>query len=131
MKIGVVGNREKWSYPEVKRWLDELNVYKSDGLITGGAEGVDTYAQMYAKEIGANILIYYPDPKRPSPLRYFERNQKIAMMCDVLIAFNLKSKEVSGTMNTVTIAKGIGKFILLIEKDDKGVMTLKKINYED
>lgn len=129
IRIGIVGNREGWNYKEIKTILTELNVYKSDGLITGGADGVDTFAQRYAKEIGSNILIYYPDPNRPSPQRYFERNQIIAMMSDVLIAFNLKDKN-SGTMNTVNTASAIGKFILLNEKDETGIITLKKINYD-
>ena len=86
-----------------------------DIIISGGAEGVDAYAQYFAKEIGAQIRIIYPDPGLPSPTRYFDRNEKIAMMCDKLIAFN-REKE-SGTLNTINHAKKLDKEVIIFEKN--------------
>ena len=114
MKVGIVGNRSGFDYEFVKKKLLEKGVNKMDILISGGAEGVDTFAQQFAKEIGAQIRILYPDPGLPSPKRYFDRNEKIAMMCDKLIAFNRKEK--SGTLSTVNYAKKLDKEVIVIEK---------------
>jgi len=116
MKIGIVGNQKGWEYNFIKKKLRENGVYKSDLIISGGAEGVDTYAQEYAREIGASILIHYPDNSKPSPDRYFTRNKQIALECDVLIAFDKKSGR-AGTKNTIAEARKAGKKIILYEKD--------------
>lgn len=114
MKIGIVGNRAGWTYEEVKKQLDMHGIYESDTIISGGAEGVDTFAQMYAKEIGARILIIYPDPQQPSPQKYFDRNYKIICECDCLLAFQKLSHH-SGTQNTINAAKKQGKKILVFD----------------
>lgn len=113
MKIGIVGNREGWDKGYVFKKLKEQDIKKTDLLVTGGADGVDTYAQDYAKKIGAQIRIIYPDPEKPSPDKYFERNEKIALFCDKLIAFN--KKEHSGTLNTINHAERMDKEIVLIK----------------
>lgn len=107
MKFGIVGNREGFTYEYVKSKLEYLNIYKSDVIISGGAEGVDTFAQQYAKEKGCKLVIHYPDPNKPSPDRYFERNQKIVHDSDIIIAFNKNEK--SGTINTINYAKKVDK----------------------
>lgn len=50
MKTGVVGNREGFTYNDVKKILDKFPLI--DTIITGGAYGVDTHAMKYAKENG-------------------------------------------------------------------------------
>jgi len=105
MRIAIVGNRKGWTYKEVCAKLKEYNVYKSDIIISGGADGVDTYAQQYAKEIGAKIEIFYPDPNKPNPERYYHRNREIVLSCDILIAFNRHPNARSGTTMTTNYAK--------------------------
>lgn len=119
MNIGMIGNRTGWTYSFVKKKLLELNVYKSDIIISGGAEGVDTFAQKYAKEIGARINIIYPDPNKPIPQRYFDRNKEIVLLSDVIIAFNKNNSERTGTYNTINYAKNIkGKKIIIIMNEN-------------
>lgn len=112
MKIGIVGNQFGWTYRRIKEVLKEQNVYKSDIIISGGAIGVDSFAQHYAKEFGCQIRIVYPDPSKSSPERYFDRNYLIALYSDVLIAFDKKLKS-SGTKNTIKHAKKLNKKILV------------------
>lgn len=113
MKIGIVGNRTGWAYEEVKSHLNKYGVYKTDIIISGGAEGVDTFAQMFAKEIGAKIVILYPDPQKPSPKRYYDRNYEIAKECDCLIAFQ-KNPYKSGTQSTINTVKRLNKNAFVI-----------------
>jgi predicted Rossmann fold nucleotide-binding protein DprA/Smf involved in DNA uptake len=77
---------------------------------------VDTFAQIYAKKNGIPILICYPDPKKPSPERFYERNKTIAKLSDTIIIFNHKNKS-GGTYNTMMQAKKLGKKIILFEKE--------------
>ena len=115
MNIGIVGNRKGWDYDFVLDTLEQLGVNGSDVIISGGAEGIDSFAQGYAKIKGAEIIILYPKPELPSPDRYFKRNQEIALRSDVLIAFDKGNSEGSGTQNTINHAKKLGKGIIVIE----------------
>lgn len=113
MKTLIIGNRERWTYDFVRKKLLELGVKKTDLIISGGAIGVDQYAQDFAKEIGAQIRIIYPDPDLASPQKYFDRNEKMAELCDKVIAFN--HHEDSGTQNTINHATKFGKEIIVIK----------------
>jgi predicted Rossmann fold nucleotide-binding protein DprA/Smf involved in DNA uptake len=117
-KVGVVGNQEGWQYATIKRTLKKLDIDSDATIISGGADGVDTYAQMYARETGCTIIIHYPDPKIPSPERYFARNKQIAEECDLLIAFDKKSGS-AGTKNTVAYAKKANKPIFLFRSEQE------------
>jgi len=112
MKIGIVGNREGWIYWQVQDTLKELGLYKSDVIVSGGAKGIDIMAQWIAKEIGAQLIIFYPDPKKPSPQRYFDRNKRIVLESDIVVAFD--RKEHSGTLNTINYAKEIKKPLIIV-----------------
>lgn len=114
MIFGIVGNRTGWTYERIKEILEKHNVYKSDVIISGGADGVDAFAQEYAKEKGCKMIIFYPDPTKLSPIRYYDRNKLIALNCDVLIAFNKQIK--SGTQNTIKYAKESGKEVIEVKK---------------
>ena len=114
MRVAVVGNRVGWTREYVHARLAEEKVTRADILLTGGAEGVDTFAQEYAKLIGAQIRIYYPDPEKPSPERYFERNEMIAMNCDKMIAFDMDGGA-SGTKNAIRHANKHGKEVIIVE----------------
>jgi predicted Rossmann fold nucleotide-binding protein DprA/Smf involved in DNA uptake len=113
MNIAVVGNRKGWTYEDVEKGLDNTLVTKEDTLISGGAEGVDAFAQEYAKRHGNRILIIYPDLSKPSPDCYYKRNGKIAEECDAIIVFN-KDNRKSGSFNTMDQAKRLNKNIILI-----------------
>ena len=104
---GIVGNRSGFTYERIKQVLDKHCITSNDTIVSGGAIGVDTYAQRYAKEIGAKLIIYYPNPSENSPNRYFTRNLSIALECDELIAFSKKSR--GGTYNTINHVRVLNK----------------------
>jgi len=99
MKIGIVGNRKGWSRLTIYKELDNLNLSSNDIIVTGGAVGVDTYAMDYSKEKGIGLMVFYPDKSKPIPDRYYERNEKIVLFSDRVIAFN--KELISGTINTI------------------------------
>jgi predicted Rossmann fold nucleotide-binding protein DprA/Smf involved in DNA uptake len=113
-KVAVVGNREGWTKKEV---FDALDKYVLTGeninIITGGADGVDTYAMEYAKRKGCVLTIYYPDiVEYDVPMGFYERNKRIAWECETLIAFNRKER--SGTSQTIRMAKDFKKEVIEI-----------------
>lgn len=118
-RYGVVGNRDGWDFEFVLARLDELIKNEGDVVISGGAVGVDSYAHHFARAEGLTMVIHYPDYRKPSPQRYFDRNLGIARDCDVLVAFDKKSGR-SGTKNTVSYARKLGKRVILF-KDEEGV----------
>jgi predicted Rossmann fold nucleotide-binding protein DprA/Smf involved in DNA uptake len=123
MKIAVVGNRTGWSEEEVCRELIKfflkehaMPLYEKAEIISGGAEGVDTFAQNFAKNHGMKITILYPNPSMPSPQRYYERNQDIVDMADAVIAFQ-NNPHRSGTQSTINRARKKGIPVIVIDKE--------------
>lgn len=136
MKIGIVGNREFINYNFVKdymnKYLSENNLKYSDIIIcSGGARGVDKLAEKYAEEYNIPLNIYkanwhdFTPPCKIKINKYgkynslagFNRNKKIVMFSDVIIAFwNGKSK---GTENTILTADDLGKKYIIIEISTK------------
>ena len=112
-KYGIVGNRFGWDYNRVQEELLELGINENDTIISGGATGVDTFAQQYAKTKGCDMIIFYPKYNQPSPQRYFQRNKQIAEECDILVAFDKGSSKGSGTLNTISHAKHMGKKVIV------------------
>lgn len=111
MKYAVVGNREGFSKDKVFEELD-MRIKEGDVIISGGASGVDSYAEEYAIKNNIEFIIYKPDYSIPSPQRYFKRNLQIVEDCDSLIAFNKKTR--SGTVNTINHARRLNKPIIII-----------------
>lgn len=118
MRIAVVGNRTGWTMDFVFSKLLSFNITKNDIIVSGGADGVDTYAQEFAKKMGCQIRIFYPDPDKASPQRYFDRNEQIALGCDRMIAFD-KEEGGSGTKNAISHAQKLGKDVFIVDKMDK------------
>ena len=106
MFIGIVGNRNGWELLDVEHYLRKENITENDIVVTGGAEGVDTYAIWYAKSIGADVIIYHPRLSVGVPERYFERNKRIVDSVEKLIAFDLDApwNKHSGTRYTIDYA---------------------------
>jgi DNA-binding MurR/RpiR family transcriptional regulator len=115
MNVAIVGNRTGWTQYDVSKNLFKL-LELNDTIISGGAEGVDTFAQEFAKEFGLKIIILYPNPMITSPQRYYERNQDIVDMADKVIAFQNKPYR-SGTQSTINRAKKKGIPVIVIGKE--------------
>jgi predicted Rossmann fold nucleotide-binding protein DprA/Smf involved in DNA uptake len=113
VKVAVVGNRKGWTYDQVERVLGRY-VRKGDIIVSGGAEGVDTYAEQFAKKFGLQTMVFYPDKFAKSPVCYYIRNEQIALAAELMIAFDNK-KDRSGTQNAIRFAKRYGKYVLVFK----------------
>jgi predicted Rossmann fold nucleotide-binding protein DprA/Smf involved in DNA uptake len=110
MKLLVAGSRNIKEFDLEKHVPDGVTM-----IITGGADGIDTLAELYADKKRLSKLILRPQYNmygRGAPLR---RNEKMVELCDVaLIVWDGSSK---GTQHTICYAEKSGKKVILITKD--------------
>jgi len=107
-KIAVVGSRIFKNWEQLKKTLDEY-LQEDDTIVSGGAIGVDSMAQRYAKERGFDILVCYPRYGRFGRGATFIRNRRIVENSDLVLAFYSKGRlGEGGTANTIHWAKELG-----------------------
>lgn len=110
MKIAVIGSRTFDNYCLLEKELNDFDINK---IISGGAKGADSLAEIYAKDKKIETLIFKPDWKRYGRGAGFIRNKLIIENCDFVIAFwDKKSK---GTKNSLETAEKLNKGIKIIE----------------
>ena len=106
MKIGIVGSRKYPNKEIVEQFIFE-NFYKEDILVSGGAIGVDSWAQQIAESLGIKTEIYYPDYNQFGKIAPLMRNTTIVENCDIVICF--WSGNSKGCIDTVIKAKKANK----------------------
>lgn len=102
-KIAVIGNRTGWTRKEVHHQLYLFGIGAKDTIVSGGAGGVDSFAEQFARDNGLKFVAFFPNPDKPSPERYYARNRKIVKFSDIVIAFN--KQKTGGTVWTINYAK--------------------------
>ena len=112
MRIAVVGSREFKRLDIVETTLLFEFIHPHSTLITGGAKGVDSQAETFARQNNIAFEIIRPiDPK--NKLDYLFRNVEILTKADKIIAFwDGKS---TGTKFVIDYAKARKKSIKVIE----------------
>jgi len=106
MRVAIVGSRKFENKEFLFKCVDEViedikdNLYQDlDLIISGGAAGADSIAQLYARERGIPIMIFYPKWREYSRAAGPIRNQLIVDNCDAVIAFPVG--EAKGTKDTL------------------------------
>lgn len=113
MKVAVVGSRTFNDYELVKKTLDQLHKIEPITLIvSGGAKGVDSFGEQWAKENNIETLIFLPDWKKFGKSAGFKRNVDIVSNAEAVIAF--WDGVSHGTQHDITLAKEQGKKLKII-----------------
>lgn len=119
MIIGIVGSRYYADYSKFKRiinkYMSSNNIDMKDLTIcSGGAKGIDTMAERYAKEYNLPTIVHLPEWDKYGRAAGPLRNTLIINDSDRLVAF-LHSNSV-GTKDSINKArkKGIDVFIVKI-----------------
>ncbi len=116
-KLAVVGSRTITDRKLIFDYLDS-KYDKIDIIISGGAKGVDSIAQDWAKERGFPCLVYYPkwynQEGEYDKSAGFKRNYLIVKDCDVVVAFTTGS---AGTQNSIDLANKLGKKVIIHKVD--------------
>jgi len=106
MKVAIVGSREFPQKEVVKSYI-ALMVWNKEGIgdftiVSGGARGVDTWAEEEAEKLGISTEIYPANWDKYGKAAGYKRNQQIVEAADHIVAFwNGESK---GTKHTIDIA---------------------------
>ena len=100
MKIVIAGSR---TITDMKVLIKVLSLcgYKiteQDEIVSGGARGVDTLGEIYAKQAGIKVTIFKPDWDKYGKSAGVIRNYEMAKYCDKAIVIHNGSK---GSLNMI------------------------------
>ena len=110
MRLAVVGTRDYHDYSRFKNTLDTME--KISVLISGGAKGADSLAEVYAKEKNIELKRLVPDWSKYGRAAGMIRNKDIIAEAEYVVAFwDGKSK---GTKHSIELAKKKGVPILVV-----------------
>jgi hypothetical protein len=110
-RIAVIGSRS-WPTPEdVTAYVHALPA--GSVIVSGGAEGVDTFAATAAGRLGLPVVTHWPDKRRYGvPACYYHRTKAIIEDADRVVAFTAKdpaTKQITaGTAMTIELAHRAG-----------------------
>jgi hypothetical protein len=108
MKLAIIGSR---NIKDVN--IDKYVDFVPECVISGGAMGVDSIAEKWAKDKGIRTLIFLPDYKRFGRGAPLKRNVTIVENADIVVAFwDGKSR---GTKYTIDMAHTMGKKVKVFE----------------
>jgi len=113
MRLAIVGSRSIGAVD-----LDKHIPVKPDLVVSGGAAGVDTLAEDWAKRNGVRTLVIRPDWARYGRSAGFRRNPVIVDNADEVLA--LWDGASKGTLHTVEYARGAGKPVRLVKVNAQG-----------
>ena len=109
-RVAIIGSRTYYKKTAVQEVINDLSLSGELEVISGGAKGVDTWAEEHCKEkdIPYNVI----RPVNPaSKIDYLYRNVEIITLADEIFAFwDGKSK---GTKFVIDYAKARGKKITI------------------
>ncbi len=111
-KVAVVGSRTITDYSFIKNLLDGKKD-QIQSIISGGANGIDSLAERWAKENNIPITIFLPDWNTYGKRAGYVRNESIIKECDMCLA--LWDGESKGTLHSVNLCKKHQKPHLLID----------------
>ena len=106
MKIVIAGSRTITDINILLKVI-KLSGYKiteQDEIVSGGARGVDTLAEIYANDKGIPIKIFKPDWNKYGRSAGVIRNYEMAKYCDIGIVIH------SGSNGSMNMIKNLIKF---------------------
>lgn len=109
--LAIVGSRDYNKYEPFKELVDEyirLNGMPSC-IISGGADGIDYLAELYAERHNIPITIFDAEWSKYGKAAGPMRNTLIVKECDKLLAF--PSKNSRGTFDTINKANALKKMV--------------------
>ncbi len=108
-KVAVVGSRD---WPDPMAVVDYIaSLPKGTVVISGGAEGVDSWAAKAARRRSLEVVEFLPDWKQFGRQAGLVRNTKIVEAADEVVAFHFDSSP--GTADTIRKAEAAGKKVLV------------------
>jgi hypothetical protein len=132
--LAIVGSRDVPDYVSSSLVKQAILEHKPSMVVSGGAKGIDTMAEIMAYEMGIPVMQFMPSehswdptPKAPAdpievvvdmgmniviPGGYKARNMKIAESCDCLVRIASSTTKTYGSGWTADYAERIGKRVI-------------------
>jgi hypothetical protein len=111
-KVAIVGSRD-WPEPDaVRDYVYSLSM--EDTVVSGGAPGVDTWAEIACMERGLAFLKFPARWDIHGKAAGFIRNKDIAMAADRIVAFHFNNSK--GTALTIQLGKDLKKPVIVFNK---------------
>ena len=105
MWVAVVGSRDYPDWKAVREYVESLP--EGTTVVSGGARGVDSWAERAALACGLDTRIFPADWDQFGKRAGFMRNEMIVECADLVVAFwDGQSK---GTLHSINLAKRLGK----------------------
>jgi predicted Rossmann fold nucleotide-binding protein DprA/Smf involved in DNA uptake len=115
-KIGIIGSRSFNNKKQVYALLDKIfKKYPDAMLVSGGANGPDSFAYQYCIDYGYDILVCGAGWVRYGKRAGMMRNQRIADNSDIIIAF--WDGVSTGTEDCMRKAKDAGKVVYIFNSN--------------
>lgn len=112
-KLAVIGSRIFIDEDRVRETLNRIiSSTEINTIVSGGAEGVDAFAENFATENNLKTIIYKPKEYTDHGMD-FPTNKNIIDECDAVLAY-IKG-ESKGTRNSIDLAKKQGKPFYIVE----------------
>lgn len=109
-RVAIVGSRE---WKDARRVFDYVySLPENTEIVSGGARGVDSYAEYAAKERGLACKVFYADWNTHGKSAGMRRNAEIVEYADIVTAF--WDGVSRGTANTIKRARKAGKPVEVI-----------------
>lgn len=110
MKVAIIGSRKFKSFRILERFInDNINFKDIDLIISGGAEGADTFAEIFAYKYNISKKIIYPNWEKYGKKAGFLRNIQIVKLSDVVFAFWDGCSK--GTKHSIDLASECNKIL--------------------
>lgn len=107
-KVAIIGSRDFMDYAVVKdAVLSQLEVSALKEIVSGGASGVDSLAEVLAAELGVKMMVFPADWARYGRSAGPIRNRQIVDRADFVLAFMKPTSR--GTANALAYCVKKGK----------------------
>lgn len=117
MKVVMVGSRNWSDASVIKDYI--LSLPKDTVVISGGAKGVDSYAEQYAKEAGLRCEIYPADWDTYGKSAGMLRNTEMIIKADKVVAFwDGESRGTKDSINKALIAPNVQEVLIIKQKKE-------------
>jgi hypothetical protein len=113
MKVAIVGTRTpRVSYSEWEELLlEELSPNDVSLIVSGGAQGIDTYAKLFAGRHHIPLMEFLPDYSKFGIKAPLKRNTQIVKEASKVIAF--PSEDSRGTFHAISEARRMKKTVVV------------------
>jgi hypothetical protein len=114
MKLAIVGTRTpSISYSEFEQLLlEKIDLGDVTLIVSGGAQGIDTYAKLFAAHHHIPLMEYRPQYDVYGQYATLKRNTQIVQEANVVIAF--PSAESKGTYHSIKEAERLHRRLIVV-----------------